>query len=903
MSRAKSLLCLAMVLGEVFAAPSVWATQPHSWCMVGGALNANDGDTQEPLKGIIHDVCSDDPTCCTGRWGLSCIGKAVALARSTVLGDYCGRYAWDQGPLPGTGQYYPRDFNLVALAGEANSLRDVEGPVAARDHLGTAYFRLNYGRQQPVAAVGAATQGESVAFASGTIFGDVIYGSGQSIAPTVTFFDEGVVTQGAPIDFATTQAALVGMSQALSTNYGVPIAAWSPWQNVFMFTGNDPELNVFSLDASQLEHTYYYEFQVPIGSFVIINVIGATAVIHNAGFYGYPAPNKVLWNFPQATSLTVESVSLAGSILAPLANAALRNANIHGTVVVKSAWPASAELYMAPFQIPACTGCLCVDSQWSCSDDTSVNGDGKVLDLKPEAGFLELPRNVDYWSDDELRSSPRHRIWYSFHPAPIQPKKKPLAVFFNGGPGSATSSGLFAFGTAPKVLVDAASPRPEESPVANNPHSWTDFANVLHIDAAGTGFSYPLAEENPYDPNAPHLGIAADIDRDAGIFLSIISRFLTRHPSLLQSPVFLVGESYGGTRANAMMHHIYDYASIYPDPVTGGEYQDREVYDDLVRYFVAAFYTSQPDANQLYSKFKTLVLIQPAIGGQEQIDRGGVWLQDDDYWYRDSLRNVCLGPRCYMVQPETSETLEIDQYCDEYNCDKPLGWQGHLVDIAANRLVNLGILNAALGVDATTIEWMHARARGQAYGRGDQVQAVPDDEFRNKFVEEDGIPLNESDAFFVRHNGNVSNRMWAREDQGKLGSARFLGTIHRGVAVFLTNGYHDTIVVSRGIPTAFANLLGEVQAANTNRDYQYQDLARTGRVTVCLEQSQSIVPLSYYWPSYDAGHMVTMRAPAEMHADVTQWWELQKNGLPIEEDLAECVNIPDLSADYPPPEE
>jgi predicted nucleic acid-binding protein len=74
------------------------------------------------------------------------------------------------------------------------------------------------------------------------------------------------------------------------------------------------------------------------------------------------------------------------------------------------------------------------------------------------------------------------------------------------------------------------------------------FANLLYIDAPSTGFSYPSNSET----NKKDIGI--DMDRDAGIFLGVISRFLTRHPTIVANPVVLVGESYGGTRATFMIY-------------------------------------------------------------------------------------------------------------------------------------------------------------------------------------------------------------------------------------------------------------------------------------------------------------------------------------------------------------
>src|SRR5690349_3051422 len=52
-----------------------------------------------------------------------------------------------------------------------------------------------------------------------------------------------------------------------------------------------------------------------------------------------------------------------------------------------------------------------------------------------EAGFLEVPAQPD-------AANFTARLFYSFHPAEQAPEKAPLLVFFNGGPGTATSGVL-----------------------------------------------------------------------------------------------------------------------------------------------------------------------------------------------------------------------------------------------------------------------------------------------------------------------------------------------------------------------------------------------------------------------------------------------------------------------------
>src|SRR5262249_38813401 len=160
------------------------------------------------------------------------------------------------------------------------------------------------------------------------------------------------------------------------------------------------------------------------------------------------------------------------------------------------------------------------------------------LEMRPEAGYVEVPAQTRGASDHA-------RMFYSFHPADAHPERAPLLVFFNGGPGAATSGILLPFGTRPKtLLVDDLGKVP-----VDNPASYPHFANVLYLDERDAGFSYELGG---YEPGVGCTGTANYVT-DAGDFIFALLAFLDIHARLVRSQVVLVGESYGGTRAPVML--------------------------------------------------------------------------------------------------------------------------------------------------------------------------------------------------------------------------------------------------------------------------------------------------------------------------------------------------------------
>ncbi len=122
-----------------------------------------------------------------------------------------------------------------------------------------------------------------------------------------------------------------------------------------------------------------------------------------------------------------------------------------------------------------------------------------------------------------------------------EPAKRPLMFSFNGGPGSA-SVWLHLGALGPKrvkMLDDGMMPPPPYELVANE-HTWLDATDLVFIDPVGTGYSRAARPELA----AKFLNLNGDID-SVGEFIRM---YLTRHERWA-SPLFLVGESYGTTRA------------------------------------------------------------------------------------------------------------------------------------------------------------------------------------------------------------------------------------------------------------------------------------------------------------------------------------------------------------------
>jgi carboxypeptidase C (cathepsin A) len=132
--------------------------------------------------------------------------------------------------------------------------------------------------------------------------------------------------------------------------------------------------------------------------------------------------------------------------------------------------------------------------------------------------------------------------------------QRPLTFCFNGGPGAA--SVWLHMGMLGPKRVDLKPDGFTSSPyqLTDNEFSLLDTTDLVFIDPVSTGYSRAAPGE---DPKQFH-GVDEDI-KSVGEF---IHAFTTRH-NRWDSPKFLIGESYGTTRAAGLAGHLLDEYKLY----------------------------------------------------------------------------------------------------------------------------------------------------------------------------------------------------------------------------------------------------------------------------------------------------------------------------------------------------
>lgn len=133
-------------------------------------------------------------------------------------------------------------------------------------------------------------------------------------------------------------------------------------------------------------------------------------------------------------------------------------------------------------------------------------------------------------------------VYYALEKSPDDPPR-PVIFVWNGGPG-ANSTTVHFVGFGPwrlRTSDDPANPTPVEPQLYENDATWLTFADLVFVDPIGTGFARPSRPEFA----AEFYNTLGDIASTAEFIRVFRLRF-----DLLNSPLFLAGESYGTWRAS-----------------------------------------------------------------------------------------------------------------------------------------------------------------------------------------------------------------------------------------------------------------------------------------------------------------------------------------------------------------
>ena len=225
---------------------------------------------------------------------------------------------------------------------------------------------------------------------------------------------------------------------------------------------------------------------------------------------------------------------------------------------------------------------------------------GKSISYTANTGTMPV------WDNDGQVIATIHYTYYK--KSGEQANKRPILFSFNGGPGSASAWMHVAY-TGPKLLnIDEEGYPMQPYGVKDNPFSVLDVTDIVFVNPVNTGFSRMV---NDKDGKAPDRKQFFGVNEDAKYLAEWMNTFVSRY-NRWESPKYIIGESYGGTRVMALAHELQSSQWMYLNGVIMVSPADYEVLRvdgpvpvalNVPYYAATAWYH-----NQLQPKYQALEL-------------------------------------------------------------------------------------------------------------------------------------------------------------------------------------------------------------------------------------------------------------------------------------------------------
>ena len=190
----------------------------------------------------------------------------------------------------------------------------------------------------------------------------------------------------------------------------------------------------------------------------------------------------------------------------------------------------------------------------------SIQIDKRTIPYTVTCGTIVLKEEAHKKGEKEGEfegEQPRAQIFFIAYTREDAPdaSTRPLTFSFNGGPGSSSVwLHLGALGPRRVEMGDAGALLPPPYRLEDNAWSLLDVTDLVFIDPVSTGYSRAVAGEKPKQFH----GFKRDIE-SVGDFIRL---YATRYQRW-NSPKFLIGESYGTTRAAGLSGYLQERHGMY----------------------------------------------------------------------------------------------------------------------------------------------------------------------------------------------------------------------------------------------------------------------------------------------------------------------------------------------------
>jgi len=190
--------------------------------------------------------------------------------------------------------------------------------------------------------------------------------------------------------------------------------------------------------------------------------------------------------------------------------------------------------------------------------------------------------------------------------------ERPLIISFNGGPGSASVWMHIAY-TGPRILnIDEEGYPVQPYGFRSNPNSIIDVADIVYVNPVNTGYSRMVPNK---EGKMPEKELFFGINADIKYLAEWVNAFVSRH-NRWESPKYIIGESYGGTRVMGLSNELQNSQWMYLNGVIMVSPADYNLYNTgqpiysaiNLPYFTAAAWYHKMLPSDLQSKDLTEIL-------------------------------------------------------------------------------------------------------------------------------------------------------------------------------------------------------------------------------------------------------------------------------------------------------
>jgi carboxypeptidase C (cathepsin A) len=403
------------------------------------------------------------------------------------------------------------------------------------------------------------------------------------------------------------------------------------------------------------------------------------------------------------------------------------------------------------------------------TNHSTTIGDQEI-DYTATAGYLTLKDNAD---------KPQANIFFVAYEKsdPKNKQNRPLAFAFNGGPG-ASSIWLHLGAMGPKFVSfpNDGKSLPAHPSLEPNNESWLEFTDMVFIDPVSAGFSR----------SAP--GVDAknfhNVQNDIESIAKFIQLYLSRYDRWL-SPIYLVGESYGTTRAAGLADYLQDSLGIYPSGM---------VMISPVLDFQTILYSRDNDLAYALNvpTFTATAFYHKKLSPELQKDFAKTLAESEnwalnDYWLALAKGDALDDPHRTQIAEKMSQLTGLDKNFILLN-NLRVGNQQYIKELLRNEGKLIGLMDARVVAYDTDQAGDYA-----SYDPAFFLSIGPLNMAMNSYVRDE---LGYASDLPYEYLSRQANREWNLDDEGR----GFLSTAPRlkeamtknsNLRVFFADGYYD----------------------------------------------------------------------------------------------------------------